>query len=85
MGGVEQRRLPAAEPADYERALNGVDFPLSKPGLMRDVRENGGIDREVLEMIERLPADEWDDRESLIHDLHAAYLAEGYDESVIPI
>jgi Protein of unknown function (DUF2795) len=82
---MTQRKVPAAQPDDWERALRGVDFPISKLGLTRDVRENGGIDHEVLDMIAKLPNDGWDSQEELVADIRAQYVDDGFDPAALPL
>lgn len=75
---MTQERVPAADKTDYERALEGLDFPLSKVALVRAIHDRGGIDHEVLTMVERLPQDEYEDLGSLVADIRAEYAAEGF-------
>jgi hypothetical protein len=82
---MQARKSPAAESADWERALEGVDFPAAKIAIMREVHDHGGLDREVLTILEGLPKDEYDTREELAADARAVYEAEGYDTSKLPI
>lgn len=78
-------KVPAAQPDDWERALRGVDFPASKIGIVRDVRENGGIDSEVLKLLDRLPKDGYDTLEELQADIRAIYIEDGVAPNALPI
>jgi hypothetical protein len=80
-----QERRPAAEPADWERALEGVDFPVAKDALIRKARDHGGIDREVIDILERLSQDEYETRDQLIAEARELYLEHGYPASTLPI
>ncbi|MEO8456842.1 MAG: hypothetical protein ABI559_03415 [Chloroflexota bacterium] len=79
------RKIPAAQSDDWERALRGVDFPISKLGLIRDVRENGGIDHEVIATIEKLRNDGWDSQDELVADIRAQYVDDGFDSAALPV
>jgi hypothetical protein len=78
-------KIPAAQPDDWERALRGVDFPASKVAIVRDVHENGGIDREVLTMLDRLPRDEYESLEELQAEVRALYTDAGFDSARLPL
>jgi hypothetical protein len=88
-GGCKLRgvagKTPAAQPDDWERALRGVDFPSSKVAIVRDVRENGGIDREVLTLLDGLPKDEYETLDELQAALRELYVAGGYDAAALPL
>lgn len=44
-----------AEPKDYIRAFDGVDFPASQAGLIRAAQDKGGLDAEVAHVLQQLP------------------------------
>lgn len=78
-------KVPAAQPDDWERALRGVDFPGSKVAIVRDVRENGGIDSEVLKLLDRLPKKEYETLEEMLADVRALYIADGVAPNALPV
>ena len=78
-------KQPAAQPDDWERALRGVDFPGAKVAIIRDVRENGGIDSEVLRLLDRLPKNEYETLEEMFADVRALYIADGVAPKALPI
>jgi hypothetical protein len=82
---VQSKKTPAAEPADYERALAGVDFPASKFAILERSRDRGGIDREAIEVLERLPKEEYETLDELTIAVRALYIADGYDPSALPL
>jgi Protein of unknown function (DUF2795) len=82
---VQSSKVPAAEPSDYERALAGVDFPASKFAILERSRDKGGIDREAIEMLERLPKEEYETLDELIAAVRALYVDDGYDPSALPL
>ena len=63
--------------SDYERALAGVDFPASKFAILERSRDKGGIDREAIEMLERLPKEEYETLDELIAAVRALYVDDG--------
>lgn len=77
--------VPAAQPDDWERALRGVDFPASKVAIVRDVHENGGIDSEVLKLLDRLPKGEYNSLEDMLADVRALYVADGVPPNALPV
>lgn len=79
------RKLPAAQPDDWERALRGVDFPGAKVAIIREVHENGGIDREVLDILNRLPQDVYDTLEEMLADVRTLYIDDGFDPNALPV
>lgn len=77
--------MPAAEPGDYERALSGVDFPASKSAILEQSRDRGGIDSEVIEMLKRLPKEEYETLDELTAAVRALYVDDGYDPASLPL
>ena len=78
-------KTPAAQPDDWERALRGVDFPAAKVAVIRNVREIGGIDHEVLTMLDRLPQNEYETLEDMLADVRALYVADGVPQNSLPV
>jgi hypothetical protein len=78
-------RLPSAEHGEYERALEGVEFPASKFEILERARDKGGLDQEVIAMLERLPQDDYETLEALTAALREMYIADGYDASALPL
>jgi len=77
--------VPAAQPDDWERALRGVDFPGAKVAIIREVHENGGIDREVIAMLNRLPKDGYDTLDEMLADVRALYIEDGVAPNALPV
>ncbi|MDP9180147.1 MAG: DUF2795 domain-containing protein [Chloroflexota bacterium] len=76
---------PAAQRGEYDRALEGVDFPASKFEILERARDKGGLDHEVMAMLERLPKDEYETLEALAEGIREMYIADGYDSSALPL
>ena len=66
---------PRAEPQDWERVLERLEFPISLPALIRYARDVGGVDLEVHEVLSRLTRDSYDSREQLVDEIRGLYLA----------
>ena len=64
---------PHASKADYDRALNGVDFPVAKDAVVRASMDKGGIDAEVRSVMRSLPEESFDSREDLDRSITRAY------------
>jgi hypothetical protein len=57
---------------DYERALHGLTYPTSLSAVMKQASDHGGLNREVLEMIGRLPDRQYESEEDLLTELRQA-------------
>ena len=81
-----QKKEPAAQSADWERALEGIDFPISQPALVRSAHDKGGIDSEVIHMLERLHENaEFESRDQLTEAIRDMYAQDGFGTSGLPI
>ena len=77
--------LPRAEPKDWEEVLELLEFPASLSEIIKRARDIGGIDREVHEIIGRLPRDRYDSREDFLQDIREIYLADGIAPDKLPV
>jgi len=77
--------MPHASKKDFEVAFTGLDFPTSKAAVVNRARDNGGLDREVKEIIVKLPDRTYASLEELQEAVRAAYLAEGVAEDAVPL
>ncbi|MEX0683494.1 MAG: DUF2795 domain-containing protein [Dehalococcoidia bacterium] len=82
---TEYPKLPSAEPADYEHALEGIAFPAAKDGIVRHAADIGGLDSEVGDILHRLPREGYETREELIAGIRAIYLADGFPPDSLPV
>jgi hypothetical protein len=76
---------PNASRRDFERALEGVEYPASYSEITKRARDIGGIDREVHEMIGRLPDRQYDSLEDLFAELRRAYVEWGAPADLVPV
>jgi Protein of unknown function (DUF2795) len=76
---------PAAQRGEYDRALEGVEFPVSKLEILERARDKGGLDHEVIAMLESLPQDEYETLDALTAAVREMYIADGYDASALPL
>jgi hypothetical protein len=76
---------PAAQRGEYDRALEGVEFPASKFEILERARDKGGLDQEVIAMLERLPQDDYETLEGLTAAVREMYIEDGYDASALPL
>ncbi len=72
---------PRATREDYERALAGLQYPVSKPAVIRKARDHGGIDTEVAKTLERLPDISFDSFSQLVEAIRALYDQDSEDSS----
>lgn len=76
---------PRAEPQDWERVLERLEFPVSLPALIRYARDVGGVDLEVHEVISRLTRDSYDSLEQLVQEVRDIYVADGVPADKLPL
>jgi hypothetical protein len=76
---------PHAAKRDYERAFEGLEFPTSLSAVMKTASDRGGIDREVLEMIGRLPDRQYESVKDLFFELRQAYVGRQVPRELIPV
>ena len=62
-----------ADPAEFERALAGVGFPASRAGIVRAAADKGGLDNEVLFILEQLGQETFETRADLDHEIESTY------------
>ena len=77
--------MPHATKRDFEIALAGLDFPTSKFAILNRARDNGGIDREVCEILGRLPDRSYRSLEELKKAARAIYVADGAPAESLPL
>jgi len=53
--------------------------------MVERARDKGGLDHEVIAMLERLPKDEYETIETLTAAIREMYIADGYDASALPL
>ena len=77
--------MPHATKRDYEVALAGLDFPVSKAAVINRARDNGGIDREVYAILSQLPDKSHESMEDLQQAVRALYIAGGAAPDSLPL
>lgn len=63
-----------ASPAEYDRAFSGLDFPAPRDAIVRAASDKGGLDNEVLFVLEQLPQGSYETRhelDSAVNDVYA--------------
>jgi hypothetical protein len=83
----EVRNVPHASRRDWELALGRLYYPISLPAVQQKTGpgELGGIDREVLSVLSRLPRESFDSQEELVQAIREVYVADGFPEDSLPI
>ena len=67
-----------ASQKDYDRALEGVDFPVSRDGILNAAKDKGGLDAEVPFILGQLPAEaSFESRAELDAAIASVYAREG--------
>jgi hypothetical protein len=80
-----EMQQPHASRRDYERAFEGIEFPASYSEITKRARDTGGIDREVHEMIGRLPDRQYASLDDLFAELRAVYASAATPAEAIPV
>src|SRR5688572_22606617 len=55
-----------AELDEYLRALEGLDYPTSRSAIINRATDNGGLDTEVLRVLQRLPDRTYSSRDQIL-------------------
>tara|TARA_B100000073_G_C23703457_1_gene561311 strand:+ start:326 stop:1003 length:678 start_codon:yes stop_codon:yes gene_type:complete len=76
---------PHASKQDYAKAIAGLEFPISRDGLLRGAKDKGGIDREVSMVISMLNDKKFISEDELLARIRATYLAMGAHEEDLPV
>ncbi|MGE0135527.1 MAG: DUF2795 domain-containing protein [Dehalococcoidia bacterium] len=58
---------------DYDRALAGLEYPVSKAAVVRNARDHGGLDTEVAALLDQLPDHTFDSLSDLVAAIRALY------------
>ncbi|MGE0227600.1 MAG: DUF2795 domain-containing protein [Dehalococcoidia bacterium] len=64
---------PRATREDYERALAGLEYPVSRAAVVRNARDHGGLDTEVAAFLEQLPDRAFDSFSDLVQAIRTLY------------
>lgn len=62
-----------ADPQEYLRALEGLEFPASQPAIVRRARDTGGLDTEVMYVLERMPERTYASLEDIGEEIERVY------------
>ena len=76
---------PHATKQDYRKAFTGFIFPISKDAVLSVGRDRGGLDGEVIRVLQRLPAHRYDSLEDLQEAVRAVYRFIGVPEEALPL
>lgn len=74
---------PAAQKDDWTRALEVIDYPTSTTILRREVMDIGGLDHEVIDVLNSIAdGTDFDTEEELLAAVRAAYSARGMQSPI---
>jgi hypothetical protein len=62
------------DPRDFSRAMEGMDFPVSKDAVLRTAADKGGLNGDVQSVLELIPEQTYESRASLDEAISAAYI-----------
>jgi hypothetical protein len=70
-----------ADPRDFNRALAGIDFPTSRDAIVRGASDKGGINNEILRVLENIPDQTYETEADLMRAIDEVYIeTEGFME-----
>ena len=76
--------MPHASKRDFEIAFTGLDFPTSKSAIVNRAWDNGGLDREVRDVLGQLPDRSYRTLEDLQEAVREVYVASGEQTEALP-
>jgi hypothetical protein len=76
---------PHAERQDYDVALGGLRYPVSKDGILNHARDHGGLDTEVIAMLTQLPEREYNSHQDVTAALRLLYAAREVPPPAAPL
>ena len=76
---------PHASKQDYRKAFTGLQFPTSKDRIVGRGRDTGGLDGEVIRILQQLPPGRYGSLEELEEMVRAVYSFNGVAEDALPV
>ena len=76
---------PHASKQDYRKAFTGLQFPTSKDRIVGRSRDTGGLDGEVIRILQQLPPGRYGSLEELEEMVRAVYSFNGVPEDAVPV
>jgi len=58
---------------EYLRAMEGLDYPTSRSAIVRRAADTGGLDNEVLHVLEQLPDRSYESHEDILAEVREIY------------
>jgi hypothetical protein len=81
VGDRKERLAMQTDPRDFARALAGIDYPISRDAIVRSAADKGGINNEILQILERIPDQTYETEPDLMRAISEVYVtAEGFME-----
>jgi hypothetical protein len=77
--------VPHATKQDFNEALKGFHYPISRAAILNMGRDKGGVDREVARVLSVLPDRRYNSESDVIEAIRAVYLRNGVDEDNLPV
>lgn len=77
--------VPHATKQDFNEALKGFHYPISRAAILNMGRDKGGIDREVARVLSVLPDRRYNSEAEVIEAIRAVYLGSGVEEDDLPV
>jgi hypothetical protein len=62
-----------ASRAEFQHALHGCEFPVARDEIIRHAQDTGGLDAEVVYVLEHLPKPSYTSMQELEEDMQVVY------------
>ena len=72
--------VPHATKQDFNEALKGFHYPISRAAILNMGRDKGGVDREVARVLNVLPDRRYKSEAEVIEEIRAIYVGSGVEE-----
>jgi hypothetical protein len=76
---------PHAERQDFQVAIGGLAYPVSKDGILNHARDHGGLDTEVIAILDQLADRDYASPEDLEQALRLIYSEQDVPPEAMPI
>ncbi len=77
--------VPHATKQDFNEALKGFHYPISRSAILNMGRDKGGVDREVARVLAVLPDRRYNNEAEIREAIRGVYLSSGVEADDLPV
>ncbi len=77
--------VPHATKQDFNEALKGFHYPISRAAILNMGRDKGGVDREVARVLSVMPDRRYNSEDEVREAIRRIYLGNGVDADDLPV